>query len=156
MKYLALLTFALSVVSAAPSPNKKYYSLEACLTDSNVPMIGQSSSVFSKTIEPFNLRVPFTPALLAVPNTVRDVQKAVYCASKFDIKVAARGGGHSYAAMGLGGKDGSFIIDMKKFKSISLDRNNVATVGAGVRLGDLASALYDLGERALPHGLCPG
>lgn len=32
----------------------------------------------------------------------------------------------------------------------------VATVGGGVRLGNLALGIYAQGERALPHGTCPG
>jgi FAD/FMN-containing dehydrogenase len=34
--------------------------------------------------------------------------------------------------------------------------NGIATVGAGVRLGNLALEIYAVGERALPHGVCPG
>jgi len=106
---------------------------------------------------PFNLRAKYTPALLAIPESVSHVSFAVKCAKAYGAKVQARGGGHSYASMGLGGTDGSFIVDMKKFKSISLDlSSNIATVGAGVRLGDLATYLYHSGKRALPHGICPG
>jgi FAD/FMN-containing dehydrogenase len=32
----------------------------------------------------------------------------------------------------------------------------VATVGAGVRLGNLALEVFAQGRRALPHGVCPG
>lgn len=32
----------------------------------------------------------------------------------------------------------------------------IATVGAGVRLGNLGLALYDQNKRALPFGTCPG
>jgi hypothetical protein len=32
----------------------------------------------------------------------------------------------------------------------------IATVGGGVRLGNLALGIYAQGERALPHGTCPG
>lgn len=113
------------------------------------------STGWNETIVPFNLRARYQPALLAIPENVNHVSIAVKCAKQYGAKVQARGGGHSYAAMGLGGKDGSFIVDMKKFKSIAVDRN-VATVGAGVRLGDLATYLYNSGKRALPHGLCPG
>ena len=32
----------------------------------------------------------------------------------------------------------------------------IATVGGGVRLGNLALGIYEQGQRALPHGTCPG
>lgn len=32
----------------------------------------------------------------------------------------------------------------------------IANVGAGVRIGNMALALYKQGKRALPHGTCPG
>lgn len=31
----------------------------------------------------------------------------------------------------------------------------IAKVGAGVRLGNMAEALFAQGQRALPHGVCP-
>lgn len=152
MKYLTLLAAALSVAQAAP-PN--HTTLSECLVDAQVPSLGPCSTGWNQTIMPYNLRANYTPVLLAIPKTVDHVSAAVKCAKAYGAKVQARGGGHSYAAMGLGGTDGSFIIDMEKFKSISL-YNNIATVGAGVRLGNLATYLYSSGKRALPHGLCPG
>lgn len=74
-----------------------------------------------------------------------------------DVKVAARRGGHSYSANGLGGADGSLVIDVKIFKSIEVDQaTGVAAIGAGIRLGDVAVGLYERGKRAIPHGICPG
>lgn len=88
--------------------------------------------------------------------------------------MAARSGGHSYGAYGLGGQDGSLMVDLGSFQTISLDKStNIATVGAGVRLGNMASKLFSLGGRAyfsllsfyqstsqltplrVPHGTCP-
>ncbi|MCJ1322696.1 hypothetical protein MMC15_008045 [Xylographa vitiligo] len=48
------------------------------------------------------------------------------------------------------------VIDLENFQDISVDENGVATVGAGVRLGNLALGIYDQSQRALPHGTCPG
>lgn len=156
MKYLALLALAFSVVQAAPSLVQRHTTLAECLVESQVPIVESCATGWSEAIEPFNLRAKYTPLLLAVPETVTHVSAAVKCAKGYGVKVQARGGGHSYAAMGLGGRDGSFIVDMKKFKSISIDSNKIATVASGVRLGDLATYLYNNGKRALPHGLCPG
>ncbi|MCJ1295427.1 hypothetical protein MMC34_006990 [Xylographa carneopallida] len=48
------------------------------------------------------------------------------------------------------------VIDLENFQDISVDGNGVATVGAGVRLGNLALSIYNQAQRALPHGTCPG
>ncbi|KAI4140180.1 MAG: hypothetical protein L6R39_005907, partial [Caloplaca ligustica] len=48
------------------------------------------------------------------------------------------------------------VIDLQNFQTITLDSNNIAKVGGGVRLGNLAQAIYNQAQRALPHGTCPG
>lgn len=154
---VALLGFTNLVLSApADITEKRQSTLVGCLQAASVPIIETSTSLYSDEILPFNLRVPFFPQAVAVPETPNHVSSAVICAQLFDVKVAARCGGHSYAGFGLGGKDGSLMIDMKKFKSVVVDPNtNIATIGAGTRLGDVAYNLFNQGGRALPHGLCP-
>ena len=74
---------------------------------------------------------------------------------KYNHQVVARSGAHSYIANGLGGKNGSFVVDMSNFKTVSVDpRMHVAIIGPGNRLGDVALALNNNG-RAMPHGTCP-
>jgi len=61
---------------------------------------------------------------------------------------------HSYIAAGLGGKNGSIIIDLRGLKSISYNSTSqTAVIGTGNRLGDIIVALNNRG-RALPHGTC--
>lgn len=48
------------------------------------------------------------------------------------------------------------MIDLQSFQNISVDANGLATVGGGVRLGNLATGIYNIAKRALPHGTCPG
>ncbi|KAL8725979.1 MAG: hypothetical protein Q9166_007013 [cf. Caloplaca sp. 2 TL-2023] len=48
------------------------------------------------------------------------------------------------------------IIDLETFQAIGVDSKGIAQVGAGVRLGNLATGIYNQGKRALPHGVCPG
>lgn len=82
-----------------------------------------------------------------------DVAAAVKCASSAGVKVAARSGGHSYAANGVGGQDGSLIVDLKNLKSVQVTSSNqTAVFGTGIRLGDLALALYNGGKQAIAHG----
>lgn len=137
--------------------------LPECLLAASVPVLTPSSSSpasagnFTTAILPFNLRLPYVPVALAVPTTVLQVSAAVVCAGHYGAKVAARSGGHSYAAFGLGGQNGSLVVDMKRFRTLEVDaETQVATVGAGRRLGDIATYLFESAGRALPHGLCPG
>lgn len=48
------------------------------------------------------------------------------------------------------------MINLEYLQDIKLDQNNVAKVGGGVRLGNLAQGVWDQGKRAISHGTCPG
>ncbi|EHL00213.1 putative 6-hydroxy-D-nicotine oxidase [Glarea lozoyensis 74030] len=46
---------------------------------------------------------------------------------------------------------------MEKFDLVEVDRSTfIAKIGAGQRLGNVATHLYNQGQRAIPHGVCPG
>ncbi|CAE6520834.1 unnamed protein product [Rhizoctonia solani] len=102
-----------------------------------------------------NKRLSYLPAAIAFPSKSQDVQKYVKCAAAYGVAVVGRSGGHSYASYGVGGQDGSLVIDLSKLKSISFDGQGNVKVQTGNRLGDIAQALWDNGQRALPHGTCP-
>ncbi|KAI9648142.1 hypothetical protein NHQ30_002774 [Ciborinia camelliae] len=132
-------------------------SIQDCLTQHSVPYQDSSSSSWNTTISPYNLRLPHTPAVFTLPTTEQHVVDAVTCAAAAGLKVQAKSGGHSYASYSIGGKDGSVVVSLENFNSISVDnQTNIATVGGGVRLGNLALGLYNQGNRAVPHGTCPG
>lgn len=142
--------------SKTPSPSPSPPStLQDCLASKNVPVVFASSSQFAQLAEPYNLRLPYTPAVIVVPNTTQHISDAVTCAAKNGVKVQARGGGHSYANYSSGGKNGSMVINLENFQEISV-LDGIAQVGGGVRLGDMALGIYKQGQRALPHGTCPG
>ena len=126
------------------------------MTKKNIPIRLTSAADYAARAQPYNLRLPWKPAVIVLPTTAQHISDAVLCAAQNNVKVQPRGGGHSYAAFGLGGKDGSMIIDLESFQTVSLDANNIATVGGGVRLGNLAVGIYNQRQRALPHGTCPG
>lgn len=48
------------------------------------------------------------------------------------------------------------VIDLQQFQNITVDKEGIAMVGGGVRLGNLALGLYNQSQRAVPHGTCPG
>jgi FAD/FMN-containing dehydrogenase len=71
--------------------------------------------------------------------------------------VNPKSGGPSYAGHSLGGEDGHLVIDLKYFRDTKVDpMTNIATIGPGARLGNVALDLFAQGQRALAHGTCPG
>ncbi|KAL8820944.1 MAG: hypothetical protein Q9223_000932 [Gallowayella weberi] len=48
------------------------------------------------------------------------------------------------------------VVSLEAFQTITVDSTGVAQVGGGVRLGNLATDIYNQSKRALPHGVCPG
>lgn len=116
-----------------------------------------SDADYAALIEPYNTRLPFTPAVVVLPMTNQHVQDAVLCAAQAGLKVQAKSGGHSYASNGLGGKDGSMSINLQSLQTIQLDQaSGIATVGGGVRLGNLADGIWNQGNASVSHGTCPG
>ena len=164
--HVAVLVLAMiSVVAAFPFSNnasrgdvqENTPALISCLQNAQVPLSLASYSNFAQLALPYNLRLQYAPAAIALPTTPAHVSSAVMCAVNAGVKVQAKSGGHSYASFSSGGQNGSLIIDMESFQEISLDNSTgVATVGTGVRLGNLAQGIFDQGRRALPHGTCPG
>jgi FAD/FMN-containing dehydrogenase len=62
---------------------------------------------------------------------------------------------HSYIANGLGGENGTLVIDMARFTNVIVNpKTRTAVIETGNRLGDIAVALNDYGL-AMPHGTCP-
>ena len=162
---MVALSFCLSLASSAgfshaagrhalPSHD---LALVDCLTNRSVPVSVAGQSNFARLAKPYNTRLVYQPAAIALPTTSKQVSDAVLCAGRTGTKVQAKSGGHSYASYSSGGKDGSLVIDMKAFQEVTVDEaTGLARVGTGVRLGNMASELYRQGRRALPHGTCPG
>lgn len=151
----ALLAAGASVVSG--SPLSKRAAINDCLTSAGVPQYAPASADFTQSIKPFNLRLAYTPAAVAVPATSKDVAAAVACGVKNNVTVTAKSGGHSYASHGLGGEDGHLMVYMRNFANVTVDlASSTAVIGTGARLGNVATALYSQGKQAISHGTCPG
>ncbi|KAL2822095.1 hypothetical protein BJX63DRAFT_378076 [Aspergillus granulosus] len=107
-------------------------------------------------VDSFNLNIPVTPAAVTYPQSADEIAAVVKCASDYDYKVQARSGGHSFANYGLGGQNGAIVVDMKHFSQFSMNKSTfIATIGPGITLGDLDIELYNAGNRAMAHGICP-
>ncbi|KAI5792006.1 hypothetical protein EDC01DRAFT_706804 [Geopyxis carbonaria] len=147
---LHLLSLVLAATTAAATP------LTDCLTSFSVSHTTRGSSAFTPLVSPFNLRFSPRPAplVVALAATHHDVQACVKCASQTSTKLSVKAGGHSYGAYGL---SAALVVNIEALSSVSVSASTgIATVGAGIRLGNLANALYAAGGRAVPHGTCPG
>jgi hypothetical protein len=132
-------------------------SAQQCLNEKDVPYTMTSDAGYADLIKPYNLRLPYKPAVVVLPITTQHVQDAVVCAAQSSLKVQAKSGGHSYASYSSGGKDGAMVVDLQSLQTISLDKSaGIATVGGGVRLGNLADGIWNQGMASVSHGTCPG
>ncbi|KAL1865858.1 hypothetical protein Daus18300_006970 [Diaporthe australafricana] len=123
------------------------------LEQSSVPSVLPNMPKYKKLAQSYNRVFSYSPAVICLPERDDDVVNAIKYARANGLKVQAKGGGHSYAAYSSGGQDGSLILHMKSFSTVSLDtKTNIAVLGAGVRLGQLATDLFRQGQRAVPHG----
>ena len=51
--------------------------------------------------------------------TPEHVSDAVACAAAANLKVQAKGSGHSYASFSSGGQDGSVVVAMENFNTVN-------------------------------------
>jgi len=110
---------------------------------------------YEKFATAYNRRYSYRPAAIVFPNSTNAVANSVTVGVAEKLSLSARAGGHSYAAYGLGGRNGALVIDLRRIKQISVDsKSGEAVIGSGSRLGDMALDLNTHG-RALPHGTCP-
>ncbi|HEY3469158.1 MAG TPA: FAD-binding oxidoreductase [Amycolatopsis sp.] len=91
------------------------------------------------------------PAAVVGAGCVEDVQLAVAFAARHRLPVAARSGGHSYP--GYSTVDGGIVVDLSRFSGIEVRPDGRAVIGAGAKLGPIATTLAAAG-RVLPAGSC--
>ncbi|KAG6895643.1 hypothetical protein C0992_000242 [Termitomyces sp. T32_za158] len=102
-----------------------------------------------------NLRFDFHPAAITFPKNAQEISEIVQIGASEKLNVAARSGGHSYIANGLGGSDGILVVDLRNLDRITVDAaTDTAIIESGNRLGNIIIGLANAG-RALPHGVCP-
>ena len=65
--------------------------------------------------------------------SAEQVGAVVLAGAAHGLDVTARSGGHSYVAGGLGGKNGSLVVDLGSFKTIEVDKaRTVLNYTAGI------------------------
>jgi hypothetical protein len=90
-------------------------------------------------------------AAIAQCQSAGDVQRCLAFARAAAVPVAARSGGHSYAAYS---SCPGLVIDVTNLDTVSVGGGGLATVGAGTILIDVYNQLAAAG-RLLPGGSCP-
>ncbi|KAK0210385.1 hypothetical protein DFS33DRAFT_1370860 [Desarmillaria ectypa] len=115
------------------------------------PLFPEDSG-YPQAAQAYNGRFIIEPIATAYPQNVDQVSMVIEAGAEQNIRMVSRSGGHSYIANGLGGENGSLVVDMSNFSNVTLDLStNLAIIQPGSRLGDIALALNDHG-RAIPHG----
>ncbi|KAF9586632.1 hypothetical protein BGW38_000694 [Lunasporangiospora selenospora] len=98
----------------------------------------------------------YKPNAIFHPGNEVDVQAAIKCAGQYNVAIAPRSGGHSFEGYCQGGRDGVLVLDLNQFKKFNINKKtNIATVGAGFRLGPLYDALWKSGKYMVSAGTCP-
>ena len=91
------------------------------------------------------------PLGVVQPLSAADITQIVLWAKKAKVKLAIRGGGHSYAGYSTGT---GLVVDLRRMSSVSLSSTSgIVTIGAGARLIDVEAQLAPVG-RAIPSGSC--
>lgn len=98
-------------------------------------------------------KVERRPEAIVQAACVEDVQEAVRFAGRRGLKVAVRGGGHSWCGSSM--RDGGVLIDLGRFRELRIDAEaRLASAQPAVTNGELAEALTPL-RLAFPIGHCP-
>ncbi|CAI4211896.1 unnamed protein product [Parascedosporium putredinis] len=119
---------ALLLPTAVSSARSCSAPLTKCLEAAGVPLDKPGSEAWEMDAAPFNERLPFLPAAVAVPRTTAHIEDAVKCAAELGVKVSAKCGGHSYASLGLGGEDGHLVVAMDRMHAVTLAEDGETAV----------------------------
>src|SRR3984885_4046262 len=114
----------------------------------NAPQFGSAKAVFNTNYN------GLTPAAVVTATSVADVQKAMAFASANNLKVAPRGGGHSY--VGASTANGTMVLDLRQLPGgIDYDAaTGQVTVTPATSLYAMHQVLAAAG-RGIPAGTCP-
>jgi FAD/FMN-containing dehydrogenase len=109
------------------------------------------SPAYEASHRPFNARFrDLRPSAITFCASPQDVSEAIVFARRHGLEIVARGGGHSFAGHS---STRGMLIDVTPMRSVSVS-GDVATVGAGARLGHVYETLQDQ-NLTIPGGTCP-
>jgi FAD/FMN-containing dehydrogenase len=135
--------------ASAARPDPAVRELERALVG---PVVAPGRPAYDAARQPYNARYTARPRAIAYPAGPGDVARAIRWARRHGVRIAARSGGHSYAAYS---STGGLVLDLGALRAVRVDRTRrQATVGAGARLIDVYAALWEQGL-TVPAGTCP-
>ena len=95
------------------------------------------------------------PAFVALPSSNAEVQRALACAVRNQLRVAVKSGGHSFAGYSTIPSPG-FMINLLYMKQVAWTNDTVVIVQAGATWADVYSAFKSRGGLwVVTGGLCP-
>ncbi len=115
-------------------------------------VVARTSPGFGRAHELYNTRFDaYRPLAVAYCQSVHDVQRTIAWSRTHGIRIAPRGGGHSYG--GYSSVPGGVIVDVSRMAAVSVRPGRQATVGAGAKLIDVYAGLAAHGV-TVPAGSC--
>lgn len=109
------------------------------------------SSLYERTHKPFNARFhEVQPIAIVRCATPQDVAETISFLKRHSLENAIRSGGHCFAG---NSSTGGVVTDVTLMDSV-LVSGDIATIGAGARLGDVYEALQQHNV-TIPGGTCP-
>lgn len=144
---------------ARPGAGKPRVDVEWSALQSRVPdseVISRSSANYAATRQSmmWNARkAPRYPDAIVRAASAEDAAACVRFAADYRLKVAVRGGGHSWCASSV--RDGGLLLDLGRLNQFTVDvAQRAASVQPVVRGGELVAALTPH-QLAFPVGHCP-
>lgn len=90
------------------------------------------------------------PLAIAYVETIADVRRAIQWAQRYDVRLATRSGGHSFAGYST---TPGLVLDVTRLSNVHPNADGTAAVAAGAKLGSVYGRLWNAG-RAVPFGTC--
>ncbi|GJN76287.1 FAD linked oxidase domain protein [Purpureocillium lilacinum] len=157
MKLFGACCLALVAGTACAEPEQRR-SLRSCVAgvfgkDAEARIVSSEDEAYTDARIGESIQFNQLPLLIAYADDASQVAPLISCAKKAGIKAVPRTGGHHF--MGYSALNGTLVVDITHIDRVSVSADkSTATVGAGIRLGALYTALSQHG-RDWPGGICP-
>ena len=108
-------------------------------------VVARTSPGYTRAHRLYNTRFDaYRPLAVAYCESVGDVEKTIAWSHRHGIRIAPRGGGHSYG--GYSSIPGGVIVDVSRLAAVTVHPGRQATVGAGAKLIDVYAGLAAHGD----------
>ena len=137
----------------SPSPSPLCYD---ALRNFSIPSWSSDFANLTRILQPVTNSSAQNPSFIALPTSEAELQRALQCAHRYDLPVAIKGGGHSFAAYSRVASPG-FVVSLAAMSAVILDeRTHRATAYGAARWRDVYSEFAKSTNRyQVVGGLCP-